>query len=666
MGTESDRSTAAFAVSGAGQGAAWVEMAGDGKFFVVTSGVGRSEAVAIEELIGQICRQLGIDAEALGRDGNWKHGRWGIGRVAATIAAAFRASGVVDDFVLDGEEWLVGDSYPRPHYPSESEAVVDCLIYEQPSEGETQGNSVTLGYYLLNFGDVYRVFVLHDDEPLDELPLTAASDTEAMDEFRSLYEQSLPEWTPPEAHLVIPTDELSIEQQLEDACLEWRLSLQDGRILLDTPDQPSVIAPPSVTWGRAALDFLVSCAPSAVQFPSETQVQIQADSQLAPWLPLYLSPEDDSVEISVNGEDWFALGWFGDPHVASPVEEPDPCWARFSWSETASRVSGTDYSEVGPATETLVMIKTFRDETSLDLSFESTADAARTIHEWLMKNKLAEELRNCWPGGEEDPISRGFRALLHNGETAMDWRAPDLLASDWGDDMPGTTDTSEWSFYLTPDPDIRARLTEVYRWAEGEVPVRVEREPAPKPVQTDPYEHVTRKVRQLLAQSHPREALERAKAAYEEALVTETRRAREREEAAAQLELPLDASRQAIFKRVELLAAENPDRSSEYWYVAYDMLPPEVSGPDSALQEVRACQARLAALEDQVRDLGWPSNWDERLCPLWKEEGGTRASAAAWSRAGWGPEVVLTERDMPGLVDASLETRLSAVDVPHK
>ena len=443
----------------------------------------------------------------------------------------------------------------------------------------------------------------------------------------------------------------------------WRMALDEGEIVLERPDGNRVVAPRTVHWGLEALEFLSQQDPTAFHIRAETRAEIEADDETHPWLPLLLSPENDSVEIEVNGEDWYVLGWASDGCVASPVHDLEECWARFGWSETASRTSGVDYSEIGPVTPKLVMIKTFMDERSCAYSFAPLGDPATMLNAWLESNRLAEALRQCWPGGD-DMITVGFRALLKYGRESMNWDAPDLRPPDWGDDMPGTTSSSEWFFGLTSDEGIRARLIEDFGWAEGIAPVPVEHPEEANEPEVGPPAHIIREARYLLSRAHPRDDLQRARSAYEKTLVAEADREVARRAAAERLGVPIDSPRQAVFRRVETLAAEDPENSSDYWYAAYDLVPPLVDGPESALEVVRQTETALGALETQLRQFNWPPSWDERLCRLWVRVGGTSASAYAWASAGWSPVDVLTELEIPGFPESSLESRVTATEVP--
>lgn len=458
--------------------------------------------------------------------------------------------------------------------------------------------------------------------------------------------------------------QFSVMQVGHDLQQIWRMALDEGEVVLQRPDGNRVVAPRTIHWGLEALEFLSQQDSTAFQISADTRVVIEADVKTHPWLPLFLSPQDDSVEIEVNGEDWYVLGWVSDGCVASPVDDLEECWARFGWSETASRTSGVDYSEIGPVTAKLGMIKTFMDERSCAYSFVPLEDPAAMLDAWLETNKLAEELRQCWPGGEDDLIRSGFRALLKYGRVSMDWDAPDLRPPAWGDDMVGTTSSSEWSFGLTSDEGIRARLMEEFGWAEGITPVPVEHPEEVKEPEVGPPADIIREARYLLSRAHPRDDLQRARSAYEKTLIAEADREVARTAAAERLGLPIDSPRPEVFRRVETLAAEDPAHSPDYWYAAYDLVPPLVDGPESALEVVRQAEARVAALEDQLRDFNWPTSWDERLCPLWVKVGGTSASAHAWANAGWSPVDVLTDLEIPGFPESSLESRVTATEVP--
>lgn len=163
---------------------------------------------------------------------------------------------------------------------------------------------------------------------------------------------------------------------------------------------------------------------------------------------------------------------------------------------------------------------------------------------------------------------------------------------------------------------------------------------------------------------HPEEDLHKAQEDLAATLLTEERRAVEREQAAARLGLPLDASRQAIFARVDSLIARHPERADDYWCAAYDLLPALVSGPESARAAVEECSLRLAALREALVELCWPSHWDARIAPVWKRYGGTADSAAAWAHAGWLPERVFDTTAIAGLEVDDPQGRLQAIDVP--
>lgn len=664
---DDENRTEAFSFDGGYRSSAKIEMADAEYFFVTTKEHGRSEPVGLSQLIPVICRELNLDVSMFGEDASWSSGLWETGASAVAIASALRAAGASEIFTLDDEDWLVGQAYPRPMQLEYSLAVLDVLA-APPSTTESQAKAEDAHrHVLLKLGRVYRIVTTDDGEVIGERPLDVTSDGEAVESFRNLYAkafaakaETIRSWRPAEG-------ELLIRHHVDNETQIWWMRLDSDEVVLDSPTGQTLTAPANISWDRDALEYLKELQPSALQIPAGATVTIESDSQVGRWLPLYLEPDsdEDPEQLTVNRTEWHVLGWPGTHRVVSPTRDPEPCWAWFGWSETASRTSGLDYSEIGPVTEAVTMITTFLDERSLRHSLAPTSDPARSIHEWLNENQLVHELRSCWPGGGNDPITRGFRALLHYGRESMTWGAPDLCPAEWSDDMVGTTSTSEWHFRLTSDEEIRHQLVATFGWADGDIPPPPsEPKVAPASSGDGDYAHLARKIQEALSVPHPQVDLERAQEAHQASQQSEERRMDERKRAADLLGLGLNASRVAIYKRVEELIEQDPGNSNAYWYAAYDLLPPLVSSEESLVQELRKCQARAMALEFQNKKVNWPMAWDERLAPLWIAVGGTAGSAATWAEAGWTPELILTDPNLPGFANSTIEERVTFVDGP--
>lgn len=668
-----DRPDHAVAIGGFGMGKGFIEIAGPDQFFVLTSKKGRSEAVTTDQLISTLCRQLNIEVTAIREQGRWERGYWDQGRAARVIAAALRHVNLDGAFLLkneelENEEWDTSFDFPHPARPAYSEATIKHLGYRRSSLGETPGDSSLYELSLVKYGSTYRVLETSGDDVINEHELSAVDDEDARKRFMTKYERITDlvpvvddEWEP-------DNGVLTIEHESEQGVRIWTMCRDEGAVTLETPNGTVAKGPRDIPWGREALEFLAKQCPEAWRLDEESHVSIEADADTWPWLPLYLSPEDETVEIVVNRENWCVLGWEAGGCIASPSEQLEERWASFRWSETASSTSGYDFSEIGRVTAVLARTATFIDESSRNYSFVPIDDPARLINDWLNANELVRELDGCWPGGE-GLLDRGFGALLQHEKSGMSWTGLELRPTSWGEDVTGATSTAEWTFWLTTDEGIRDRLTNEYGWSEHAAPLppaRVQRVHEPDEPDYGPSESTIREVRALLSREHPRIALERAEKAYEESRNKQTAQISERKKAAEFLDLPIDSDRKSIFRRVELLTAEDPGNTAQYWYAAYDLLPSDLDGPGDAIKHVRGCQAQLAGLEDRVQAFGWPDGWDQRLLDLWVDLGGSSASAVAWANAGWSAEDVLTEPDIEGFKEETLEARVTALVVPER
>lgn len=90
------------------------------------------------------------------------------------------------------------------------------------------------------------------------------------------------------------------------------------------------------------------------------------------------------------------------------------------------------------------------------------------------------------------------------------------------------------------------------------------------------------------------------------------------------------------------LIAADPAREAEVWEAMW------AARRHSSLEaEYRTMLRQVAAIYEQRqqwRELGFPADWAPAHCGLWRECGGSAATARAWSRAGWASDEVLGGR----------------------
>jgi len=634
-----------------------VEAMLDDKVQLVAPGGKRSVRVVAADLLPVLCTALSASSDEILASAVWNSTTWPVSQVAPFVNRVLIGEFDHPEFEVNGETWGTLSGVVLPSEPATSLAALESLGYEQSSWGETPANSGTHTYVLVRTGDEYHVIHLAGGDVILESAIEYTDDTTARDRYWEAY------------------------GELDQGSKRFAIDVNGDSLVavFDHTSPPKVVLKGGqvgsqiieFAWDESLLQMLQQHHPDVFDLPSGADCSIEAPDEIAKWLPLYLRPEDDGVEIWVNGTQWFVLPRDqGEPDMAVPEDEPRQDWASFGWTETASMMSGYDHSKIGPINDVLLMaFVSVNDEWSWQVSRRTTVTNDLSI--WLYNNELSQTLEQIWPAATTGPIELGFTKLLMSGQPALEDVTADLIRpSEWREPEFGITDTATWDFAVSTDLAVRRAFAAACGIRDQDLPALADTEQAPAESDIEEpksFAWVPGRIERLQKAPRPSDELRRIDAAIASHRARSSEAGAKRKAACERLGVPADATRGAISRHVEALLEVEPERLSELWNMAYDAFPElDDSAGDTLVKERAGWQKKYDELAAILIELEWPPTWDERLAPLWQKLGGTKESALAWAAAGWDVTDVLTSQNFGPTDGDRLDQRVQLAEVPGR